>query len=485
MKSRIKKQLAPATVFLITALLIVGFLSGDSGMTITTKSDKARTLFREAQIEVFETGDMVVISGKLKQALELDKDFALANLYYGYMGFGSADRMKYLNAADEQKDNITEAEKHFIQAYLYLEYSKRDEAFEELKTAIRLAPGDKILPMHLANAYVGYEKYNEALEYAKLSCELDPNFAGAVSYQGYILWCLEKYDEAEKLYIKSLEMSPANTQFLNRYGQLLRSTGKIAEAINIHKKALTIRDEYLSALFLGHCYVADNNYAAARENYLKAMDVSATNWQKNFCLYSVGTTWLYDGNLPEALATFDRQIEFDKQLGDRDEYIIGATVNKAYSCLLYEDFEDYVKFLNDYKGYLTSLKLTEADKIYYNQYKVLLEGFLYAYSGKTDLAEKYLDQYEKSLTEAEKDTYKQDLFEMRGLIDYQKGNYKEAIVSLEKAGTMGLYFTGLSYEKLGNIDKAKEAYSKISTDPKTSFPLAATKPFARKRLAQL
>lgn len=296
---------------------------------------------------------------------------------------------------------------------------------------------------------------------------------------------MEKYDEAEALYVKSLAMSPENPQFLNRYGQLLRATGRIDEAIKVHRKALSIKEEYQPALFLGHCYIAADNYPAAREAYLKAKDVSATDGQKSFCLYSVGTTWLYEGNLPQTIAAFDTQIDFDRQLGGRDENIIDITVSKAYSCLLYEDYASCAKFIDDYKGYLSTLELTEADRIFFNQYVNLLEGYLYAYSGRTEMAEKYLDLYEKSLTEAEKDTYKQDLFEMRGIIDFQKGKYKEAIANLEKCTEMGLYYAGLSYEKLGNIEMAKETYFKILNNHLTSLNLAAAKPFARKRLAQL
>lgn len=485
MKSRIKEQIARASAVIITAMVIVGFIAGDEGMTITTKSDKARMLFKEAWIESHQTGDMQKAAGLVKQALELDPDFALANLWYGYMGFGSVEREKYLNAAFKMRDKVSEAEKHFIQAVMEMEYSKRDEAINELKTTIKLAPGDNLLPLQLAATYLNFGKREEALEWAKQSCELDPDFAGAVHYQGYILWTMEKYEEAETLYKKSLEMSPDNTQFLNRYGQLLRATGRVDEAIKMHKKALAIKEEYQPALFLGHCYLAADHYPAARESYLKAKDVSATNGQKNSCLFYVGTTWLYEGNIPQALSAFDTQIEFNRKLGGRDESIMYATVNKAYRCLLYEDYASCEKFINDYKKYLTMLKLAESDRLYFNQYANILEGFLYAYSGKTEMAQKYLDLYEKSLTEAEKETYKLDLLEMKGIIDFQKGKYKEAIGNLEKSGAMAQYYAGLSYEKLGDTEKAKETYSKIVDNKLTSFDLAAAKPFARKRLAQL
>ena len=485
MKNKIL-NLAPCIVAcLVAALMAFGFIAGDKVMPITTKSDKARALFKEAWIISFEKGDMQEVSDLLKQALELDREFAMANLWYGYMGFGSVERQKYLNAATEQAKNVSEAEQHFIQAFLYYENDKRDECLDALKKALSLAPDDKLLQLQLAYMYNGYGKYDEALEYAKRSSDLDPDFAGALNYQGYVLWNLKKYDEAGKAYLKSLEMSPDNTQFLNRYGQLLRAVGRNDEAIQMHKKALSIKEDYLSALYLGHSYVAAENYPAAREVYLKAKDVSANSGQKNSCLYAVATTFLYEGNLPEALAAFDRQIEFNKQLGGRDESIMNITINKAYSCLFYEDYVSYGKLMEEYKMYLASLNLSEPDRIVFGKYANLFEGYLYAYSGKADLAQNYLDLFEQSLTDADKDTYKSDLFEMKGLIDYNKGNYDEAIASLEQAGSMALYYAGLAYEKKGNIEKAKETYSKITNNKLTSFDLAVTKPFARKRLAQL
>jgi len=485
MKNKIL-NLAPCVVAcLVAALMAFGFIAGDKVMPVTTKSDKARALFKEAQIKVFETGDIKKVTELLRQAMELDKDFALANLYYGYMGFGSIEREKYIKAAYEQRDKVSEAEKHFIQAYVNMTNGKRDEAFDELKAAIGLAPEDKMLTMHMAYMFINFGKYEEGLEYARRSSELDPDFSSAINLQGYILWRLDKPEEAEKLYAKSIEMNPDNTEFLDNYGQLLRSQGRVSEAIIMHTKALTIKEKYLSFLYLGHCYVADNNYPAARDNYLKARDVSLTNGEKNFCLESVGYTYLYEGNLPEALAAFDRQIEFNKQLGGRDESIMNITINKAYSCLFYEDYVSYGKLMEEYKMYLASLNLSEPDRIVFGKYANLVEGYLYAYSGKTDLALKYLELFEQSLTDADKDTYKSDLFEMKGLIDYNKGNYDEAIASLEQAGAMALYYAGLAYEKKGNIEKAKETYSKITNNKLTSFDLAVTKPFARKRLAQL
>jgi tetratricopeptide (TPR) repeat protein len=307
----------------------------------------------------------------------------------------------------------------------------------------------------------------------------------ALDYQGFLLRNLNRPEESEKAFIRAIELNPANTQFLNDYAQLLRSQDRIDEAISMHKKALSIRQDYLSNLYLGHCYVANDNYPEAREQYLKSKEASSTNGQKSACLESVGYTYLNEGNLSEALAAFDRMANFDRQSPGMNDRIINADIDKAYSCLLYEEYEKYNRYLADMKEHTATLDLTESEKALFDMYGIIVEGYLYAYKGDTEKAHLFLERFVESLSDRQKDMYKSDILEIKGLIDYHKGNYAEAIESLAQGGTMAQYYAGLAYEKLGNMEKARETYQKISDNKLTGFDLAATKPFARKRLAML
>jgi tetratricopeptide (TPR) repeat protein len=485
MESRVLKR-----ILLVSALIAIAFASfgspeGDDLMPVTTSSPKAKALFLEAIDQVFEKGDQVKCTGLLKKALEIDPDFALANTWYAFMGIGSLEQEKYLVAALAQADNVSVAERHFIRSYAAMVKLNYDEAVSEMKIAIEAAPGDKYLLYHMAYILGSLGKYSEALEYAKLSSEKDPKFGAAADYQGFLLRNLNRPEESEKEFIRALDLSKENTQFMNDYAQLLRSQNRIDEAISMHKKALSIRQDYLSNLFLGHCYVAKDNYPEAREQYLKAKETSYTDEEKSFCLESVGYTYLYEGNLPEALAAFDRMATFDRESPGMNAGIINADIDKAYSCLLYEEYEKYNRYLADMKEHTATLDLTESEKTLFNMYGIIVEGYLYAYKGDTEKARLFLDRFEESLSDRQKDLYKSDIMEVNGLIDYHKGNYAESIVSLEQGGTMALYYAGLAYEKLGNKEKARETFQKISDNRLTGFDLAATKPFARKRLALL
>jgi tetratricopeptide (TPR) repeat protein len=252
----------------------------------------------------------------------------------------------------------------------------------------------------------------------------------------------------------------------------------------MHKKAIEIKSDYQSFLFLGHCYVANNQFTDARENYMKAYDAADYNGQKTFCLESVAYTYLYEKNLPEALAALDKRAEFNRQIGKMDVEILGSIILKTSTCFFYNDLKNADKFLNEAKSLISTGKFTESDKSDNSKYIVLMDGFLAVLQGKTEAAEKYLEQFEKSLNETEKNLYyKDEILELKGDIQQNKKNYNEAISLFENGSPVCKYYAGLLYEKIGNAEKAKEIYSDIAKNKLTSFPLALVKPFAIEKLA--
>ncbi|MHC1733950.1 MAG: tol-pal system YbgF family protein [Bacteroidales bacterium] len=260
---------------------------------------------------------------------------------------------------------------------------------------------------------------------------------------------------------------------------------RIDEAIKIHRKALAIREDYQSLLTLGHCYVESGDYPSGRDYYMKAFDASQLVGEKSYCLMAFAATYLYESKLNEAMAGMDRREEFLLKEKDYNDLVVNGDINKAYCAMFYGDFENSEKYIRDMKEHVATLELPEAVRNDYLKYSTLLDGYNYAYSGNSEMAEKLLHNFEAGLSESEKSIYEQDIYEMKGLIEFHRGNYHEALASLEKGYVMANYYAGLVYEKLGEAEKAKETYSKILADKHTNIILATTKPFAKKRLAQL
>lgn len=481
------KNLIRLSFAVFAVMLIINGCSTqkEKGMPLTTTSKKAKTLFIEARALIFRDKNKEA-KPLLASALQLDKNFALANLYYGFSGVSNAEMQKYADAAYAGKDMVSEPEKHFIIAISAYLKGKSDETLKEIKTAIDLCPDDKYLLFDMASIYAGYGKYDNALEYIKKCIATDTSFAYAVNYEGYILWRLGKTDEAEAIYKKSLNMDAGINSFYNNYGQLLRSKGAFDQAIEMHKKAIGIDPNYMSYLYLGHCYVANGQYPAARENYTKAFDVSINPGQKNFCLTSVAYTYLYEGNLKDALAAFDKQIEFARQAGKMDNSIVTATSYKSFCFLVYNDLIRAEGFNNEAKGLISKLDLKENERNSFAKDSIFWNAYIYLFTGKTAEAQKCHDQYEKVLTDQEKKDSENDIIVLQGLIKFFNKNYKEALSDLDKSeGPFGMYYDALTYEKLKNKDKAKEVLSKIVKDNLTSFEIAVTRPIAKKKLEEL
>jgi tetratricopeptide (TPR) repeat protein len=486
MKIAIKTLIRLAVAAFAVMLIINGCSTQkDTGMPVTTTSNKAKTLFKEARALMFRDKNKEA-QPLLTSAMQLDSNFVMANIYYAFSGVSNAEMQKYVDAAYQCKDKVSEPERHYIMAISAYLKGNRDENLNEMKAAIDLSPTDKYLLFEMANMLAGYGQYDNALEYIKRCVEADTTFAYAVNYEGYILFRKGKTEESEALYKKSIQMDAGISTFYNNYGQLLRSKGAFNEAIEMHKKAIEIEPAYMSYLYLGHCYVANGQYAAARENYTKAFEVSVNPDQKSFCLSSVAYTHLYEGNLPDALTAFDKQIDFDRQVGKMGNAIINATEYKAFCCLVYNDLKKAEEFNNEAKGMISKLDLTETVRNSFMKDTLFWDAYLNLFNGKTAEAQKCLDQYIKSLSDQEKKDSDNDLIVLQGMIGYYQHNYKEAILNLDKSeGQLGMYYDGLAYEKMKNVDKAKEVLSKIVENHLTSIEIALTKPLAKRKLEEL
>ena len=74
---------------------------------------------------------------------------------------------------------------------------------------------------------------------------------------------------------------------------------------------------------------------------------------------------------------------------------------------------------------------------------------------------------------------------LTGYVDYYAGDYKKALEELQQASANDPFIQcliGMTYEKLGDKDKAMEAYRKAAATTAHNPPAAFARPFARKKL---
>jgi tetratricopeptide (TPR) repeat protein len=488
MKQNLKNQIRIVVTFFTVTIMIMGCTTTDKKyMPITSSSKKAKVLTFEVQAVLADANNAKAV-GMLEQALKLDSNCAMANIWYGFnAGLGKIKRHEYFMKAEKNLGNVTEAEQHLIKSYLAYEKGNGDEVINELKTVVELYPEDKYMLRLLAVRNNDFGHYENALEYARKSYEADTTYATALNYQGYVLWEMGKTDEAEKMYKKSIEMNPDIPLYYNNYGQLLRGAGRLDEAVEMHKKAIEKGSDFLGNLYLGHCYAARGDYAPARENYSKAFEISTNNDQKNFDLYCIACTYLYESNLSEACAALDKRADFNRQLGNMDNEVINSIVNKGFCYLVYSDLVNAEKYIKEGTGLITALNLTETDRKNYEKYAIFWKGWFQALSGKADEAQKSMEEFKNSMKdEAELNAMKYYWNSLQGIVAFSKKNWTDAASFLTLANSsIQYYYVGLAYQNAGDKEKAKEVFTKIANNNYIGLQQALVKPFGKSKLDEL
>jgi tetratricopeptide (TPR) repeat protein len=487
MKHNLKNLIRIIAAILFGAVIYGCTTTDKKCMPFTSSSPKAKKIALEAlalNVDGFNTKSVELF----KQALDLDSNFVVANLMYGQNAGLTADkRHEYFMKAEREINKVSEAEQHLIKSYLALEKNDRENVINELKEIIKLYPEDKYMLRLLAVRYSSVGQQENALEYARKSYQADTNFSTIVNYQGYILNAMKKYDDAEKWYKKSIAMKQSVPSYYNNYGVLLRTTGRIDEAIEMHKKALELEKSSGTYMVLGHCYTAKGDYEKAREYYSKATDLATTNAQKNSLLLFNAYTWLYEGKVAEGCSALDKCIEFEKKSGEMNTQAIDNTFNKAMSCLYYMDRINAEKYINESAELISSLKLSETELNNYKKYHLFFKGWLQAQSGNIADAQKTLDEFKKSMKDdAELKSMQAYWDSFQGIIAFNKKNWTDAIKFLSSVNVdVATYIVGEACLNAGDKEKAKEIFTKITSNNLIGFQQAIVKPLAKSKLNEL
>jgi eukaryotic-like serine/threonine-protein kinase len=221
----------------------------------------------------------------LKQAIELDPDFAMAHAEMGlknYIGGNRVDGEKHFQKALSLLDRLTMREKLWIRALVEDWRGNRDQGIQNYKVYLAQYPDDIRAWFRLGYAYLITRQFDQGLEAFKKFVELDnANAAGYINlascYKG-----LEKDEEALANYQKAFVLNPDEATGLfvnNEYGYLLVRMGKIQEARQTFEKMIAQPDNdkktkgYRS---LGLLQMYQGKYSAAQDSLKEAVILNKT-----------------------------------------------------------------------------------------------------------------------------------------------------------------------------------------------------------------
>jgi serine/threonine protein kinase/tetratricopeptide (TPR) repeat protein len=370
----------------------------------------------------------------LKQAIDLDPDFALAHAELGMKYYIGGDRVKgeeHFQKALSLLDRLTTREKLWIRALVEDWRGNRDQGIQNYKAYVAQYPDDAAAWFRLGYAYLITNQPGLGIEAFKRMIEIDKGSAAAYSNMAACYNMLDKNDEALANYQKAFSLNPnLATGFFEHqeYGFLLVRMGKIEEARRAFENMIAQVDNYKKARgyrSLANLEMYQGRYSAAQDNLREAIILNKTLKAK--------LSEMRDHLFLAMAFRMKRQYEaFDKEMAAITKIRKEINIEPSFLFKVGKVFARLNR-LKEANEVLDSLKSRVGD--------------ILAQSGIS--RSNQLDQASFHMLKAE--------------IELAKGQFEEAVNSYEMAASLrgDMVDDGLAYAylKIGNLDKAIEKYS--------------------------
>ena len=307
------------------------FLDSDDPSSVAAPSAFAEYLEGLELVERWDKDDNLDRAMDLfEEATAKDPSFAL-----GFARLGDAQRIRYALTGDDQWLNAAAAniEKAVelgpglapVQVALGKIHSMRgngDLAFAAIERALTIDPNDASANAAIAGLYArtgrledAEASYRKALAFEPDSLRILASFANFLANQG-------RYDEAIKQWKAMIRVAPDDHSTMVNLGSALTETGKLSEAITMYQQAIAIQPSAMAYSNLGTTYSRAENYEAALDAYLKAVEIDDTDWLVWGNL-AFTYSWI-DADDPRIEESFNRAIELaeaERETSPRDAFL--------------------------------------------------------------------------------------------------------------------------------------------------------------------
>jgi tetratricopeptide (TPR) repeat protein len=273
---------------------------------------------------------------------------------------------------------------------------------------------------------------------------------------------------------------------LVKQGEKLNSEGKQDDALALYRRALEMSANlYEAHLDSGIALDLKGNYSEARLHLAKAIEVAPADSRQQ-ALRAMAMSYAFEGNAGE-VARFEQQV-FDARMLAHD--YIGAAEIANELARIHLESGDTAKAYKWYKtGYETAQHkpdLTSADKNLWLFRWENAQARIAARSGKSNEAQQHIVAAKAALDKANNPDQARFFPYLTGYVAFYTGDYKNAIVNLQKADQhdpMILALLGEAYEKSGDATQSMDYYRKVLASNAHNPANAFARPLAKKKLA--
>jgi tetratricopeptide (TPR) repeat protein len=472
MKKRLNFKVLGAIIGML--LFTASGLWAQNHMFITTKSEEAREDFiigreRIEKLQYKQSMDF------LKNAIEIDPEFALAHLYYAWAKTGGASFSEnHLKKAVELVDKVSLGEKHQI---LYAKAFANNNGLAMNKHIMKLNemfPKDERVQTWVGQYYYTNKDFKKAREHLNVAYRLNNEYHPAVNILGYTYMNMDKPNKAEKKFKEYISLIPANANPYDSYAEFLLRQGRFDESIVNYEKALDYNPDFLASYKgLGDNHLFTEDYKKANEYYQKYYDKAINDNQKFHALALQASVDIHQNNRVAAMNKLDKYIQLAEEL-DKTNYKVYGIAYKGYVLTETGKPSEGLKHYRQAMDMVEEANLPEQTRE--NLRTTAYMWNYYALTANDNLkdAEDMRNKCKQRISEEKNKNQWKMYNSICGIMELKKGNYDKAKAHLEESfnNPTTWYYTGLVWEKQGNERKAQKYYEKVANHYNNTIELA-------------
>lgn len=479
MKMKSISVISAAFIFAMFLLLPCEAQTPSKEMPVTTSSKEALKAFTEGRIE-FENSQTTKAAVLFKKAIELDPDFALANLYLSFSD-GSFYPVKF-DKAISLKGTVSNGERAFLEMLDNQRKGNGPEMEKNCQTYAKLYPEDA-RTQYILGSYIYYGDDEKAISYLKKAIELDKNFAPAYANLGSKYQSMRNFKEAEKNYLRYAELMPNYSSSLQQLGTLYRDEGNFDKALEFYSKMLKLDPSMVTYLMIGNCYIFKDDFVKAREYFMKGYEKSVNEDEKLTALSNNAISFVFEGNMDGALKAFDNIRDLAEKY-KRYSTVIDSYQNQVFVSLIFNDIPKAKMYLDQAEENIKTSGINDVDRIAYKESIPIWRSFYLTFAGDYAAAEKEAESYRAIVEQRKMPSAMQSVALMFGFLRLRQKRYEEAIEFLLKGGNYynTWYYLGEAYEGKGDKEKAKEYFIKVASANLCDINLASVRSLAIEKL---
>ena len=453
-----------SAVCVLSVALAAQDKQGADKIPITTASAEARQLYLKGR-DLAEKLRATDARRFYEQAVEKDKNFALAYVGLANTSGTTKEFIDAVNRAASLTGGVSEGERHIIgglESGLKADPAGTLKHFTEL---VRLFPNDERAQTLLGNTYFGRQEYETAIKHYEKATGINRSFSQPYNQLGYAYRFMERFDEAEKAFKKYTELIPGDPNPYDSYAELLMKVGRFDESIKMYEKALAIDPNFIAShIGIGNNYLAMGQPDNARTAFAKIATVARTTGEKRLARFWAAASYVHEGATDKAIDELKAGYALAEANGDAGTMsgdltqmgdILREAGRPADALAKYEEAVSVVD----------KSKLPEEVKEATRRTHVFEEGRVAAAKGDVPTARAKLAEYTKQVAVKNRPFEVRQQHELAGMIALAEKEYAPAVQELKLANQQDpriLYLTAVALQGAGDAPGAAKFAAKAA-----------------------